>query len=170
VVSIRGERKCPFPSKIHLPDALDCRQESIIPLTSKYRIKPDAWFVGRAMMKSKLVATAILVAISSTSQAAPSDHAISIAVTGQGQWQAWCHVAPDSGEEFVRAIDPTRATYSTGNIRRATCNFKNAAAGPMTIKIDGAKWACPFPVSDQGTCSKTVAAGGFGDFALKQKR
>lgn len=121
-------------------------------------------------MRIRELTAAVLLVTSSASQAAPSDHPISITASGQGQWQMLCHVTPESGEENVRVLEPQRAAFTSTNMRRATCNFKNASTGPTTITIEGAAWACPFPVSDGGTCAKTIAASAFGDFELKRKR
>lgn len=111
---------------------------------------------------------AMLLLAGSASQAAPGDRPVSLAVSGEGKWQTWCHITPESGEEYVRALEPGRATFTSPNMRRATCKFQSTSAGPITIEGDA--WACPFPVVGGGACAKTAARSTFGDFEIKRKR
>lgn len=120
-------------------------------------------------MKMNVLVAVALLGAGNAAHAAADEQPLSVAVTGQGASDVWCHITPKSGEEFVRYFRAGTPFAST-NVRRATCSFKNSTATPMTITLGGDAWACPFPVSAAGACTKEVEARGNGDFDLKRKR
>lgn len=101
---------------------------------------------------------------------APSAPVISIKGSGSGNWEVLCHVTSNGGEETVRGLTPSRDTLATNNIRRATCNYKNASTGPLTIAVSSTAFPCPFNVEADAQCAAEFGKSEFGTFEVKGKR
>lgn len=120
-------------------------------------------------MRLKFLTAVALIVSGSAAQGAPEDQSLSVTVSAGGASDVWCHVTPNAGSDFVRYFR-AGAPFTSANVRRATCSYKNSTAAPMSVTISGDAWACPFPVSGDGACTKAIEARGSGDFALKRKR
>lgn len=113
-----------------------------------------------------LLATSLATAASAGTPVAP---VVTIKASGQGGWEILCHVTPTSGDETVRGLAPDRDTFATANIRRATCNYKNASTGPLTVSINSTAFACPFKLPAEAPCETQFGKSQFGSFELRRK-
>jgi hypothetical protein len=78
-------------------------------------------------------------------------------------------MSPNHGDAVIRYMEPGRETFSSDNVSRAECQYKNGSKAPLTITIEGTAWQCPFPTSQDAKCEQTIAKAQFGDFDLKRK-
>lgn len=101
---------------------------------------------------------------------APSAPVVTIKGSGSGNWEVLCHITSNGGDETVRGLTPSRDTLATNNIRRATCNYKNASAGSLTIAVSSSAFACPFKVAADAQCAAEFGKSDFGTFEVKRKR
>ncbi|MBB3862085.1 hypothetical protein GGQ88_003379 [Novosphingobium hassiacum] len=120
-------------------------------------------------MKSGLLALAALLASTTASAGTPAAPLVTINGSGQGSWEVLCHVASAGGDETIRALGPDRPTLALTSLRRATCNYKNGARGPLTIAIVSTAFACPFTVSADASCETQFKPGAFGSIELRRK-
>lgn len=88
--------------------------------------------------------------------------------TGTGQYEVWCKVAPTSGDDVTLYLQPGRENLALARVRRADCSFKASSTGPLTVKLSGSGWSCPFKVAAEGPCEMTAPAGSFGEFRLRR--
>ncbi len=119
-------------------------------------------------MSAKLAVT-ILAAAASSAVAQTSVPQPVLATSGAGQYEVWCKVTPMSGEETTRYLQPGRDVLPLGKVRRADCNYKATSAGPLTLKVSGAEWNCPFKVPADTACETTLAPTSFGSFEMRRK-
>lgn len=89
---------------------------------------------------------------------------------GEGNWEIICHVLRPGGEQTVRILDPQRGSYSDPELRRASCDIKNANKGPLVVTISAPAMACPFKGASDDACEETFAKGRAGSFELKAKK
>lgn len=121
-------------------------------------------------MKIGILSMVALVASSAASAGVPSAPAVTIKASGQGHWEILCHVFSGSGEETIRAIEPGRDTLTVSNVRRASCNYKNASTGPLAVAVTSDALTCPFKVAADVPCEAQFGKSDFGTFELKGKR
>jgi|EndMetStandDraft_8_1072994.scaffolds.fasta_scaffold02570_12 hypothetical protein len=121
------------------------------------------------MMKSGLLAIAALLASAAASAGAPATPQLTIRGTGQGSWELLCHVTSPGGDETIRAVGPDRPVLALTNLRRATCNYKNGSAGPLTVAVETTQFSCPFVGAAEGTCESQLKPGAFGSIELRRK-
>ena len=114
-------------------------------------------------------AIAALLAGSSAASAQTADPIPTLSSSGAGQYEVWRKVTPTLGEEATRYLQPGRDSLPLSKVRRAECSYKANSAGPLTLKLIGAEWNCPFAKSTEAACEVTYAAAAFGGIDLKRK-
>lgn len=88
--------------------------------------------------------------------------------SGTGKYEVWCKLAPTSGDDVTLYLQPGRDKLALARVRRADCSFKASSAGPLTVKLSGSGWSCPFKVAAEAPCEMTAPAGSFGEFRLRR--
>jgi hypothetical protein len=120
-------------------------------------------------MSIRILSAAFLIAASAANGATGDDNTITLRASGEGQWQVWCSITPRGSDAFTRFLEPGRDTFSSRTMQLASCNYKNASAGALTISVDGPSWQCPFPLTADGKCEQSFRASAFGAFDLRHK-
>ena len=142
----------------------------LIPIFRKCRITHSALCMGHDMKFGILPIIAALAITGPAYAEAPSAPAVTIKGSGAGKWEVLCHVTSNGGDETVRALEPSRDTFATNNIRRATCNYKNGSTGPLTITVISSTFTCPFKGAAEGECVTQYNKGAFGTFEVRRGR
>jgi len=120
-------------------------------------------------MKAKLILAVLAAAATSPALAdTPAPQSV-LTSSGAGRYEVWCKVTPMSGDEATHYLQPGRDTLPLGKVRRADCNYKATSAGPLTLKLAGSEWNCPFKVAADAACEATFAQASFGSFDLRRK-
>lgn len=120
-------------------------------------------------MKPGFLAVATLLTAVAANAGAPASPQVTIRGSGQGNWELLCHVGVVGGDETIRAVGPDRPMLALANARRVTCNYKNGAAGPLTVSIETTQFSCPFAGAVDGACEGQIKASAFGSIELRRK-
>lgn len=92
-----------------------------------------------------------------------------ISAQGDGSWEIICHVGLPGGDLATPILGPGRSSYSSRELRRASCDVKNGGKGPLVVTITAPAMACPFKAATADACQQTFAKGRAGSFELKAK-
>ncbi|MFA6113339.1 MAG: hypothetical protein WC729_05090 [Sphingomonas sp.] len=118
-------------------------------------------------MKSLMVGMLLVTSTSAALAGDGKDAMSTVSARGEGRWEMICHVTRSGGEQIVRILDPERNSYSDPELRRASCDIKNANKAPLVVSISAPAMACPFKSAGASACEQTFAKGRAGSFELK---
>ncbi|WP_068075680.1 hypothetical protein [Novosphingobium lentum] len=121
-------------------------------------------------MKSAFLAIAALVATTSANAGSPAAPLVTITGSAQGSWEMLCHVTSSNGDETILGLGPDHASSALTYLRRATCNYKNSARGPLTVTFASSTFACPFKAPVAAPCEAQFTPGAFGSIEIRRKQ
>jgi len=120
-------------------------------------------------MKTAMLGMLLMTSPSAALADDAGDAASTISARGDGSWEIICHVVRPGGDTATPILSPGRSSYSDRELRRASCDVRNAAKGPLVVTISAPAMACPFKSAVADACEQTFAKGRAGSFELKAK-